>query len=160
MSLFSDISALVVQAKLQTRTLENIEALLADIKTALVPRPAAGAKIFLGTKEVTTVGFQLQDVQTVPLTIQWVDADENPTTQPPPGMTGPPVWSTSDPAMATVTPAPDGMSAVVAGGSKLGDAQVNMVVPGTNPPITAQFPVTIVAGPPVGATLVPGTPSP
>ena len=99
------------------------------------------------------MGFQLQDVQSVPLAISFVDADGNPTSAPA-GVV--PVWSSSDLTKIAVTPAADGLSTVAAGTGGLGDAQVNV----TAGALAGQWPVTLVAGPPASIVITPGTPTP
>jgi len=153
MSIFTDISGLLAQAKLQTRALESIEGLLTEIRNALVPRPAVGGRILVGGK-VIKVGFQLQDTQKVTATFQFVDADGFPTAAPA-GAT--PQWTSSDPTKATVAAAPDGMSAVIAGQASLGDVQIAVNDPVTG--INASAIVTVVAGPPAGGTITFGTPA-
>jgi len=155
-SIFSDLSALLAEARVQTRIFKDIARSLANIEKELAPRPAVAGKLLVGGKPI--VGLQVQDVQTLTATFQFVDADKNPTTIPPVGMTGAPVWSSSDPTKASVTPAPDGMSAVIAAGAVLGDVQINVTVPGTA--ITDQGTLTIVAGPPAGGVLSFGVPTP
>ena len=98
------------------------------------------------------MGFQLQDVQSVPLSITFVDADGNQTPAPA-GLV--PVWATSDATKVAVTPAADGLSAVAAGTGGLGDAQINV----TAGALAGQWPVTLVAGPPSSIVITPGTPS-
>ena len=149
MSIFSDISGILRELKQHTR-------LLTDIRNALVPKPAVKIRfsaVINGTQEVGIVGFQLQDIQSVPCTIGFVDADGNPAAAPA-GVV--PAWASSDTTKANVTPAADGMSAVVSGAKGLGDVQINV----TAGALTGQLIVTVVAGPPAGIVVTPGTPTP
>ena len=129
MSIFSDISALVAlarleddslqhirdeadaQARAETILLTDIKALLVDIKTALVPKPATRGRILINGG-VIPMGFQLQDVQKVTATFQFTDADGNPAPAPAGAV---PQWASSDVTKATVAAAADGMSATIAG---------------------------------------------
>lgn len=63
----------------------------------------------------------LTDVQKVVLSIRPVDAAGNPAP-----VDGVPTWSVSDPTLLSVSPAGDGMSAVVTANGPLGSAQVSV----------------------------------
>jgi len=136
--------------------LDSQTEILKGIRDALVPKPAAAIRftaVLNGIPEVGIVSFQLQDIQSVPLTLSFVDADGNPAAAPA-GIT--PTWATSDATKVTVTPAADGLSAVASGQSGLGDAQISV----TAGSLTGQLTVTVVAGPPASITITPGAPTP
>lgn len=98
----------------------------------------------------------LPDDQHDVYTVGFVDKKGQPVTTFP----APPVWSSSNPAVATVAAAPDGFSGdVVAVG--VGTTQISVTA--TNPDGTtavALDDVTVVAGDAVTATLTAGTPAP
>lgn len=130
--------------------------LLKAIRDGLIPKPAVAIRfnaLINGHQEVGIVSFQLQDIQSVPLSLTFVDADGNPTSAPA-GVT--PVWSSSDPTKVSVTPAADGLTAVASGASMLGDAQINV----TAGALAGQLAVTVVAGPPASIQIVPGIATP
>jgi hypothetical protein len=74
-----------------------------------------------------------------------------------------PVWSSSDPAILTVAPAADGMSAVVSAMGKLGAAQVNVTAEGDPTPgvntITGTVDVQVVGGKAVSLQFTAETPT-
>lgn len=76
------------------------------------------------TTRGTTIMNTLKDNQKAPVTLEVDDIVGNPVT----GATfpTPPAWLTSDPTVITVTPAADGLSAVVDTTGKLGTAQVRV----------------------------------
>lgn len=82
--------------------------------------PATRHNIPRGTTKMNT----LKDNQQATVTIEVDDIIGNPI----PGATfpTPPTWQTSDATVVTVTPAADGLSAVVAAAGKLGTAQVRL----------------------------------
>jgi hypothetical protein len=89
--------------------------------------------------------FQLADNFKVPITLSPVDADGNPASLPAGNV---PVWSTSDPTMATVVADPTGLVGTLSGAAKLGTVQVTAVaqaLPDSTTP-TFQASVDIVAG--------------
>lgn len=87
--------------------------------------------------------LSLTDIQHAPLAISAVDAAGNPATLPAGAVT----WTSSDPAIAAVTPSADGMSADVAAVGPLGNAQVavSVVVDPAQPPLTGTLDVTVTA---------------
>ena len=151
--------AILQELRGQTALQTEIRDVLKEVRglvNRLVPKPAVRVKLYRLVHgqfvEVTAMGFQLQDVQSVPLSITFVDADGNQTPAPA-GLV--PVWATSDATKVAVTPAADGLSAVAAGTGGLGDAQINV----TAGALAGQWPVTLVAGPPSSIVITPGTPS-
>src|SRR5437899_4801334 len=152
--------AILQELRLETALETEILDVLKDLRglvNRLVPKPAVRIRLYRFVQgqfvEVTAMGFQLQDVQSVPLSITFVDADGNPTPAPA-GLV--PVWASSDLSKIAVTPAADGLTAVARGTGGLGDAQVNV----TAGALAGQWPVTLVAGPPASITITPGTPTP
>jgi len=130
--------------------------ILMQLRDGLVPKPAVAIRfnaLINGHQEVGIVSFQLQDIQSVPLSLTFVDADGNPTSAPA-GVT--PVWASSDTTKVSVTPAADGLTAVASGASVLGDAQINV----TAGALAGQLAVTVVAGPPASIQIVPGIATP
>lgn len=71
-----------------------------------------------------------------------------------------PVWTISDPTIASITPSTDGMSCTVVG-LKPGTVTLTFTAEpsqGATTPLTASLPITIEASPAVSVTLTPGTP--
>lgn len=75
-----------------------------------------------------------------------------------------PVWTSSDPTLATVTPAADGMSATAVGVKvSTSPVTINVVVtsnPDGSPKVTASGSVTVTAGEPASASLTFDPPTP
>jgi len=65
--------------------------------------------------------MQLPDDKSVTASLAYVDAKGNPAL-----VEGAPVWTTDRPDIVTVTPAADGMSAVIAPVGPLGSAQISV----------------------------------
>ncbi len=101
--------------------------------------------------------LQLTDIQHCPLSISAVDAAGNPTTLPAGSVT----WSSSDPKVATVTPAADGMTADVAAVGPLGNAQVvvSVLVDPAKPALTGTLDVTVVASAAATIQITAGAPA-
>ena len=97
----------------------------------------------------------LLDNQHCPLTIQAVDAAGNPATLPAGAVT----WTSSNPAVATVTPAADGMSADISAVGPLGAAQIALsVAVDATTTLTGTLDVAVTAGAAATIQIVPGTP--
>jgi hypothetical protein len=97
--------------------------------------PVSDQKI-TGNTSIMTI--TLTDIQQIPVSIAVTDERGNPGT-----VIAPPVWAVSDPALLSVTPAADGMSAVLAAKGPLGSGQVT--VKGDGGPAAGDDPFTSVA---------------
>lgn len=94
----------------------------------------------------------------LPITIQAADEFGNPTSA---NFDAPPAWSVSDSTVATVTPAADGLSAVVTSPSgKLASCTVQVAGTVGGQPVQGSLQLTMVAGDTAEITLAPGTPTP
>lgn len=91
----------------------------------------------------------ITELQKFPLSIALTSAHGHPSKP-----IGVPAWDTSDASIATVTPAADGLSAVVSAVGALGTAVITVTVDG----MTAADSVEVVAGPATAAALVAGEP--
>lgn len=100
----------------------------------------------------------LTDLQQVGLTVAFADAAGNPAT-----VDGTPVWSSSNPAILTVTPSADGMSATAVTVGPLGQAQVSVTADadlGSGvTSITGVLDVTVQASQAVAAVVNAGAPT-
>lgn len=99
----------------------------------------------------------LTDSQEVDLAIKPVDKKGNPAQ-----VEGIPVWTTSDANIASVTPAADGLSAVVKAAAGLGDVQISVAAdadlgPGVTT-LTGTLDVSVVAGAAVTLNVAAGQP--
>jgi len=94
------------------------------------------------------MSITLQDTQEVTLNLGLKDAEGNAGT-----VEGVPAWSVDDASVALVTPADDGLSALVAAGA-LGTATISVVVNG----ITQTIGITVVGGDATQISIVAGTP--
>lgn len=101
---------------------------LTDVSLSLLQKRAKATQIVFSFVSSSPIQFyigvksmKLTDVQKVVGSIAPKDAAGNPAP-----VDGIPVWSSSDPAIVTVTAAPDGMSAVVEAVGPLGTAQVSV----------------------------------
>lgn len=101
----------------------------------------------------------ITDLQQVPVSIAITDAEGNPAT-----VQGAPTWESSDTNVATVTPADDGLSAVISSveGGALGSATVTVradadLGDGVKE-ITGEILVDVIASDATGVVLTPGTP--
>lgn len=72
------------------------------------------------------MAISLRVDQTLPLSIAFADAHGNPIPTPPP-LDGPPVWTVSDGAVATVAASADGLTAVVTPATE-GAVSISIVV--------------------------------
>jgi len=99
----------------------------------------------------------LKDNQSVTYTIGGKDSAGNPA-----GITGPVTWALSDSTVLSVTPAADGMSAVVAALGPLSTAAgVQLTVTDTGDGgLTGSDNITVVASSPTSLSLTPGAPTP
>lgn len=118
-------------------------------------------KLFFGapfplTSRGVSMSATITVVQQVPVTAQPVDAKGNPTQTTFPT---PPAWSVSDPTILSVSPAADGLSAVVTAVGKIGTATVTVsgTPTGATAPITGSATVDVTAAAPVAFTLTFGT---
>lgn len=99
--------------------------------------------------------LSLLDNQHCPLAIQAVDAAGNPTTLPAGSVT----WTTSNGAVAVITPSADGMTCDVAAVGPLGTAQIGVaVVVSPTVTLTGSLAVTVSASAAASIQVVPGTP--
>lgn len=89
----------------------------------------------------------ITEQQKLPLSIAMTSAHGHPAKP-----IGVPAWDTSDASVAVVTPAADGLSAVVSAVGALGTAVITVTVDG----LTATDSVEVVAGPAAAAALVAG----
>lgn len=101
---------------------------LTDVSLSLLQKRAKATQIVFNFVSSSPIHFyigvksmKLTDVQKVVGSIAPKDAAGNPAP-----VDGIPVWASSDPAIVTVTAAPDGMSAVVEAVGPLGTAQVSV----------------------------------
>ena len=103
--------------------------------------------------------FSMTDTQQVTMSIAYTDKRGNPT-GPPPGATTP-SWLIDNAALASLTPATDGMSCVVASLGPLGTGTVSVkVADGSgNPLASGSITLTVVGGAPTNVTVTPGTPT-
>jgi hypothetical protein len=106
-----------------------------------------------GTLAMNTLA--LLDNQHCPLAIQAVDAAGNPTALPAGSVT----WTTSNSAVAAVTPSADGMTCDVAAVGPLGTAQIGVsVIVSPTVTLTGALAVTVGASAAASIQVVPGTP--
>jgi hypothetical protein len=125
------------------------------LATAVSLPPAVSATLKLRNSEGDQV-MQLADNQPGSYAVQLDDVDNNPAVL---AAGAVPVWSITDPTIATLTPSADGLSCAVAPLGKLGSAQVQWSCPavGAEPALSASDALTIVASVATQAVLV-GTP--
>lgn len=109
---------------------------------------------FVGQRKGTTP-MQLTDTQKSTYTLTGETAEGNPTQL---VFDAPPVWSSDNPAIVTVDPAPDGMSCVVGSPAPgpLGSAVISLDGSIKGKPIHATDSIDIVAGDAVKVNLVAG----
>jgi hypothetical protein len=100
----------------------------------------------------------ITDTQEVGLSISPVDKKGHPAK-----VDGPPVWTSSDDSIATVSAAEDGLSAVVSANVNLGKAQINVSADADlgegQTSITGTLEIEVVAGEAVSLAINAGTPS-
>lgn len=100
----------------------------------------------------------LTDSQQVQLSVAFADKKGNPAK-----VDGAPAWSVSDPAILTVTAAPDGLSAVVAAVGPIGTAQVSLKADADLgagvKEVIGTLDIGVVAGEAVSAVLTGGAPT-
>jgi|SRR5690242_5931326 len=106
-----------------------------------------------------TLMQQLTDVQKVTATIAAVDAAGNPAQ-----LDGAPTWSSSNPDIVSVTPAADGLTAVIAAVGPLGTSQISVSADARLGPdvvtLSGQDDVTVVASEATTLGISFGTPEP
>lgn len=69
-----------------------------------------------------------------------------------------PAWTLSDPTLGTVTPAADGLSAVLVPSGKLGNGQLQVLGTADAKQISGSLDVVLIAGDATQIVLQPGTP--
>jgi hypothetical protein len=113
-----------------------------------------------GAVERNPMAVSMSDTQSVVLALGTNDAKGNPT--PLPTFDSPPVYVSSNPAIVTVTPAADGLTAVAAAVGPVGSSTVSVTGSvGGVALAAAAIDVTITGvGPAVALTLTAGTPTP
>ena len=120
-------------------------------------RPAS-IEFYSWTRKETIMALTITDTQTDTLTIQPQERRGNPAS-----LDGAPTWTSSDPAMLSVTPSADGMSAEVSAVGPLGTATVTVTADADltegRAELTGTLDVTIVAGTASQITMTPGTPT-
>lgn len=135
--------------------------ILREILAAVTPNPAVGFHFTIeldGQFTDNPKEIIMTNSQQATATITPVDKKGQPAS-----VDGVPVWASSDETIITVTPAADGMSAVVAAVGPLGTAKVSVsgdadLGPGVTP-IFGTLDVTITQGQAVGFNIVLGTPT-
>jgi hypothetical protein len=129
-------------------SLAQIEVSLQQLKVVLTPPVATKITFIVGGQEETKM--QVQDNQTVAISIAAEDVDGNPTVLDPASVL---VWSVDNAAMATIAPAATGQGAVVTPSGTLGsfNAQLSIAAVNAQPAIQGTLAVTVVAS---GATQV------
>lgn len=107
--------------------------------------------------ESMSVAVTLTDIQQVLVSLVFVDAEGNVTSDAP---DAPPAWSSSDPAIVTVSPADDGMTATLSTVGPEGQATVTVdaTVGGTALPSLAVM-ASVVGSAPTSLTATVGTPT-
>ena len=149
----------VLQSFLEAE-LSSQRSLLEEIRSAVAPGPAVGFVFDVKGGEFTNFeGDQmvLKDTEQVVLSVVPVDAKGN--TAP---VDGAPAWGSSDPAVATVTPAADGLSATVAAVGPLGKTQISVTADADLgegiESIVGTLEIEVVAGEAVSLSIKTGTP--
>jgi hypothetical protein len=105
--------------------------------------------------------FVLTADQEVPVSVAFTDDHGNPAQ-----VDGAPTWASSDDTILSVTPAADGLSAIVAAVGPDGSAQVSVTANANMDPNGAPIPVMgllgidVVSGAAASAVLTPGAPVP
>jgi hypothetical protein len=134
--------------------------LLGRILAAVEPLPAVKFVFTIDLEGQITEGassITMTNSQKATATITPVDAKGNPAS-----VDGVPVWASSDETIITVTPAADGLSAVVAAVGPLGTAKVSVTgdadLGADVKPIFGELDVTITQGQAVGFKIELGTP--
>lgn len=109
--------------------------------------------------EIGVKNMQMNSQQESVASLQGVDADGNPTNV---VFDSPPSWSSDDPAVVTVTPAPDGLTCVIGSPSPgpVGSAVVTLdgVIKGKT--VQATLAVDIIAADAVAVNIVAAPPTP
>ncbi len=99
----------------------------------------------------------LKDSEQVVLSVVPVDAKGNAA-----AVDGAPVWGSSDPSVATVTPAADGLSATVAAAGPLGKTQISVTADADLgegvESVVGTLEIAVVAGKAVSLSIKTGTP--
>jgi hypothetical protein len=133
---------------------------LEEIRAAVAPGPAVGFVFdVMGGEFVSFEGdhMVLKDTEQVVLSVVPVDAKGNAAP-----VDGAPVWGSSDPAVATVTAAADGLSATVAAVGPLGKTQISVTADADLgeglESIVGTLEIEVVAGKAVSLSIKTGTP--
>ena len=139
--------------ELLAEILEVLREILKAVSLSVVP---AVLEVVVTLPNGTTVkgnhvSATFTDIQSLPLTLAETDAKGNPVTP-----VGPASFNSSNSGVASVTPNPDNVSAVVTPGTALGTATITVSCDG----LSASLDVTVVASAPTTLTIVPGTPTP
>jgi len=134
--------------------------LLEEIRTAVAPGPAVGFVFdVLSGEYIIFEGDHmiLKDTEQVVLSVVPVDAKGNAAP-----VDGTPAWDSSDPTVAIVTPAADGLSATVAAAGPLGKAQISVTADADLgegiESIVGTLEIEVVAGKAVSLSIKTGTP--
>jgi hypothetical protein len=134
--------------------------LLEEIRAAVAPGPAVGFVFdVLSGEFISFQGDQmvLKDTEQVVLSVLPVDAKGNPAP-----VDGAPAWGSSDPTVATVTPAADGLSATVAAVGPLGKTQISVTADADLgegvESVVGTLDIEVVAGKAVSLSIKTGTP--
>lgn len=134
--------------------------LVEEIRAAVIPGQAVGFVFDVMAGEY--VSFEgdhmvLKDTEQVVLSVVPVDAKGNPAP-----VDGAPVWGSSDPTVATVAPAADGLSAMVAAVGPLGKTQISVTADADLgegfESIAGTLEIEVVAGKAVSLSIKTGTP--
>jgi hypothetical protein len=155
--------------------LKRLEPILQEIQAAQTAQGEQLTKILAAVEPFPAVGFvfdvelegqlvegainiNMTNSQKATATIKPVDAKKQPA-----AVDGVPVWATSDATIVTVTPAADGLSAVVAAVGPLGTANISVTgdadLGAEVKPIFGTLSVTVTAGQAVGFEIVLGEPT-
>lgn len=118
-------------------------------------RPVADAILFLNEDGEEVSDMNLKDNNQLPISISPADEFGNPTQS---AFDAAPTWSVDDVSIATVSPAADGLSAVVTPTGKLGSCNVQALGLVGGNQIQGTLELDIIAGDVAEVTLTPGSP--
>lgn len=143
MQLWQEIAALRADVSKVLQSQLNTEATLGQILAAVMPTPAVGIVFIVDGQEITKM--QLKDNGTLSVAIAAQDAKGNPTVL---AAGAVPAWAVDRADLANITPAADGMSAVVVPVGPLGSFNVQCSIPavGTEPALAGSLEVDLIAG--------------
>lgn len=139
MSFLFDFAFLVLLS-LIFKELRTIESILKTAVRAFLPTRI----IFLNPEGQEIEKMQIQDNQTLSVSIAAQDAKRNPAPLDP---TAVPSWSVDQPSLASVAPSADGLSCVVTPSGALGSFNVQCSIPAVNSESALQgsLPVQVIA---------------